>query len=145
MSVLPIQSSPFDPQTAAPAGVKKADATTGTTGKNTTDISNTFLQLLTQELQNQDPTAPMDSTQMVGQMISLNQLQQLSSINQKLTPATDASSAAGTATGKAVTDAQMLAGTGPAAAARAAFQAASMGSPFGGTLSVPVSSGVSGF
>lgn len=137
MSVLPIQSSPFDAQTAAPAGVRKADATTSTTGKNTTDISNTFLQLLTQELQNQDPTAPMDSTQMVGQMISLNQLQQLSSINQKLTPGTDPASVTGTATGKAVSDAQLLAGTGPAAAARAAFHAASMGSPFGGTLSIP--------
>ena len=44
-------------------------------------IESTFLTLLVQELQNQDPTAPMDSTQMVGQMISLNQLDQLASIN----------------------------------------------------------------
>ncbi len=41
--------------------------------------------MLVQELQNQDPTQPMDSTQMVGQMISLNQLDQLASINQLLT------------------------------------------------------------
>jgi flagellar basal-body rod modification protein FlgD len=47
-------------------------------------LSSTFLTLLTQELQNQDPTAPMDSTAMVGQMISLNQLSQLTSINQTL-------------------------------------------------------------
>ena len=33
-------------------------------------IESTFLTLLVQELQNQDPTAPMDSTQMVGQMIA---------------------------------------------------------------------------
>ncbi len=48
-------------------------------------LGSTFLNLLVQELQNQDPTAPMDSTQMVGQMISLNQLDQLASINQTLT------------------------------------------------------------
>ncbi|MGI4854662.1 MAG: flagellar hook capping FlgD N-terminal domain-containing protein [Janthinobacterium lividum] len=146
MSVLPIQSSPYSTQTATPVGVKSADATTSaaaSTGSNVSDLSNTFLQLLTQELQNQDPTAPMDSTQMVGQMISLNQLEQLSSINQKLTPSTDASATTGTATGKAVTDAQM-ASTSATAAAHAAFQAASMGSGFGGTLSVPVNTGVSG-
>jgi flagellar basal-body rod modification protein FlgD len=50
-------------------------------------IESTFLSLLVQELQNQDPTAPMDSTAMVGQMISLNQLDQLASINQTVTDA----------------------------------------------------------
>lgn len=57
-------------------------------------IEGTFLTLLVQELQNQDPTAPMDSTQMVGQMISLNQLDQLASINQVVTNALGSSSAA---------------------------------------------------
>ena len=56
-------------------------------------IESTFLTLLVQELQNQDPTAPMDSTQMVGQMISLNQLDQLASINQVVTSALGSSSA----------------------------------------------------
>jgi len=55
-------------------------------------IESTFLTLLVQELQNQDPTAPMDSTQMVGQMISLNQLDQLASINQVVTNALGSSS-----------------------------------------------------
>jgi flagellar basal-body rod modification protein FlgD len=52
---------------------------------------------LAQELQNQDPTAPVDPTAMVGQMISLNQLEQLISINQGITSATtsDASGTAG--------------------------------------------------
>ena len=49
-------------------------------------LDTTFLNLLSTELQNQDPTAPVDSTAMVGQMISLNQLDQLISINQSLTP-----------------------------------------------------------
>jgi flagellar basal-body rod modification protein FlgD len=48
-------------------------------------LGTTFLSLLAQELQNQDPTAPVDPTAMVGQMISLNQLEQLISINQSVT------------------------------------------------------------
>ena len=81
-------------QPAATSGIKKAISgktsaapTTGTTsGSNTASgLSSTFLNLLATELQNQDPTAPVDSTAMVGQMISLNQLDQLISINQTVT------------------------------------------------------------
>ncbi len=64
-----------------------------------TGIGSTFLNLLTQELQNQDPTAPMDSTAMVGQMISLNQLDQLISINQSLSQAQQSTTAATTPSG----------------------------------------------
>jgi flagellar basal-body rod modification protein FlgD len=70
--------------TYQPAAAKAAATTTGssTSSSGTTDVGSTFLSLLVKELQNQDPTAPMDSTAMVGQMISLNQLEQLTSINQ---------------------------------------------------------------
>lgn len=51
------------------------------------DAESTFISLLVTELQSQDPTQPMDPTQMVGQMFSMNQLQQLISINQTLTAA----------------------------------------------------------
>ena len=44
----------------------------------------TFLTLLTTELQAQDPTSPLDPDQMVGQIVSLNQLDQLMQINQTL-------------------------------------------------------------
>jgi len=44
----------------------------------------TFLTLLTTELKVQDPTAPLDPTQMVGQIVSLNQLGELMQINQTL-------------------------------------------------------------
>ena len=81
---------------------KAADTTTGTTstGSGSLSVGNlgtTFLGLLAQELQNQDPTSPMDPTAMVGQMISLNQLDQLISINQNLTP-TNTSATGHTAT-----------------------------------------------
>ncbi len=57
----------------------------GATGSSSTSLQETFLNLLVTELQNQDPTAPVDPTAMVGQLVSLNQLDQLISINQTLT------------------------------------------------------------
>ncbi len=80
------------PGSGATSGVSGSGATRGSgsstsSASSTQDIGTTFLSLLVQELQNQDPTAPLDSTQMVGQMISLNQLNQLTSINQTLTTA----------------------------------------------------------
>ena len=51
---------------------------------NANNAEATFLNMLVTELQNQDPTQPMDPTQMVGQMFSMNQLQQLININQTL-------------------------------------------------------------
>ena len=84
-------------QPAGQSGLRKAlsgkastPATTSTTaGSNSSsDLGSTFLNLLATELQNQDPTAPVDSTAMVGQMISLNQLDQLISINQTVTGST---------------------------------------------------------
>ena len=64
-----------------------SSSSTGT-GLDGTTTGTTFLSLLVKELQNQDPSAPMDSTAMVGQMISLNQLDQLVSINGELSPTT---------------------------------------------------------
>jgi flagellar basal-body rod modification protein FlgD len=78
----------------------QAQSSSNTTGSSDSSdsslqsIESTFLSLLSQELQNQDPTAPMDSSQMVGQMISLNQLDQLASINQVVTNALGSSSSA---------------------------------------------------
>jgi flagellar basal-body rod modification protein FlgD len=84
-------------QPAALSGLRQAvnakastPATTPTTTSSTSasGLGSTFLSLLATELQNQDPTAPVDSTAMVGQMISLNQLDQLISINQTVTGST---------------------------------------------------------
>ncbi len=73
----------------------RTSATTGTSSSSTANdggLGTTFLTLLSQELQNQDPTNPVDSTAMVGQMISLNQLDQLISINQILSGASTGTS-----------------------------------------------------
>ena len=61
---------------AVNAAVGPNGATTGNSTSSSSSsggLDTTFLNLLAQELQNQDPTAPVDSTAMVGQMISLNQ------------------------------------------------------------------------
>jgi flagellar basal-body rod modification protein FlgD len=89
--------------TSGTTGTGSTSSTSSTSSSSTsgTSISSTFLNLLVQELQNQDPTAPVDSTAMVGQMISLNQLDQLININQDLTPASSATSSTGSSTGSA--------------------------------------------
>lgn len=46
--------------------------------------ADTFLQLLMAQLQNQDPTKPMDSTEYVGQLASFSQVEQATKTNQKL-------------------------------------------------------------
>lgn len=44
----------------------------------------TFLQLLTTQLQNQDPTSPMDSTQFTQQLVEMSQVQQQIDTNTNL-------------------------------------------------------------
>jgi flagellar basal-body rod modification protein FlgD len=83
-----------------------SSSSSSTSGLDGTTAGTTFLNLLVKELQNQDPTAPMDSTSMVGQMISLNQLDQLISINQTLGSAS--TSTTGTST-QAVSSSSLVA------------------------------------
>jgi len=97
---------------AVNAKASTAPTTTGpSSDPSSTDIGRTVLNLLATELQNQDPTAPVDSTAMVGQMISLNQLDQLISINQTVTGST------GTGTTGLLQPAAATAGNAPLSAA----------------------------
>lgn len=82
------QSAKNTASTQAKAAAAGTTSTKAGTGLDSTTTGTTFLNLLVKELQNQDPTSPMDSTAMVGQMISLNSLDQLISINQTLSSAT---------------------------------------------------------
>jgi flagellar basal-body rod modification protein FlgD len=79
------------PRAATNTGTSGTSNTSGTTstannslGTSASSLQDTFLNLLVTELQNQDPTSPVDPTAMVGQMVSLNQLDQLMSINTTL-------------------------------------------------------------
>jgi flagellar basal-body rod modification protein FlgD len=51
-----------------------------------------FLVLLTAQLKSQDPTAPTDPTEFVGQLVQFNSLEQLIQINQNLQQALPADS-----------------------------------------------------
>jgi flagellar basal-body rod modification protein FlgD len=73
--------------------VTNTGTTTGTTtaaaAKAATSVASkmnadTFLTLLMAQLQNQDPTKPMDSTEYVGQLASFSQVEQATKTNQKL-------------------------------------------------------------
>jgi flagellar basal-body rod modification protein FlgD len=132
--------------TTGTTGSSGASSTTSASSSSDTSIGSTFLSLLSTELQNQDPTAPVDSTAMVGQMISLNQLDQLISINQAITGNNTGTTGllqkpAATASDTAVTSANGgLANTlSPSVAAAAANQL-----PFDPNTMMPLSAGNSG-
>src|SRR5487761_2572702 len=75
-------------------------ATTAASGVGTTASqgisSNDFLTLLVTEMKNQDPTQPTDPNAYIQQLVGVNSLQQLISINQDLTPLTTSSPTTGT-------------------------------------------------
>jgi len=127
----------------------KANAS-GSTGTNSstsnsnaaTGLGTTFLSLLAQELQNQDPTAPVDPTQMVGQMISLNQLQQLISINQAITSAADTTTGASQTAKAAATNAALAsAASATSMVSPSAAGAASNQLPFDPVTMMPLGAG----
>jgi flagellar basal-body rod modification protein FlgD len=79
---------------SAQAASSSAKATTSadTTDTGSSITSNDFLTLLVTEMKNQDPTQPTDPNAYIQQLVEVNSLQQLISINGELGPS--ASSAA---------------------------------------------------
>ncbi|MFY9746216.1 MAG: flagellar hook capping FlgD N-terminal domain-containing protein [Acidobacteriaceae bacterium] len=68
-------------------GSSSSDSTSSASASNTATISaNDFLQLLVSEMKNQDPTADTDPNEYINQLVQVNSLEQLISINQDLTP-----------------------------------------------------------
>ncbi|BBB90407.1 MAG TPA: flagellar hook capping FlgD N-terminal domain-containing protein [Methylomusa anaerophila] len=57
-----------------------ATTVSSTTDSNTTIDFNDFLTLLTTELQYQDPTDPLDTSEYMSQMVGIESLQQLNNI-----------------------------------------------------------------
>ena len=94
MTINPI-AMPFD-QTSSTSQTSSTDSTSSTSDSLANSSSDLFLQLLVAQLKTQDPTSPMDPTQMVGQMLSMNQLNELIQIRQLMqgnaTPTTTAPS-----------------------------------------------------
>jgi flagellar basal-body rod modification protein FlgD len=85
------------PARAVPAAATSAPSSSSTSAaaSNAGQItSNDFLTLLVTELQNQDPTQPTDPNAYINQLVGVNSLQQLISINQDLTPSSSTTSSA---------------------------------------------------
>ena len=61
-----------------------SSSTSGTSGTSATDLQNTFLSLLVAQLKNQDPTNPMDSSQMTSQLAQINTVSGISQLNTTL-------------------------------------------------------------
>ena len=93
-------------QANAPAATTTSSSATGS-GSSTTIGANDFLTLLVTEMQNQDPTAATDPNAYVNQLVSINSLEQLISINQNL------SSALGTGSGSTPQSGVATAGAAP--------------------------------
>ena len=71
-------------------GAPSSATSTNTSGTNQasaqlTQNYNTFLQMLTTQLKNQDPMNPTDSNQFVSQLTSYSQLEQLINIHKDTT------------------------------------------------------------
>jgi flagellar basal-body rod modification protein FlgD len=97
-----VASALTQPRATSQATTKDAQAPGGSGGGSTnsttggaTITSSDFLTLLVSELKNQDPTQPTDPNAYIQQLVGVNSLQQLISINQELAPLTTPPSDAG--------------------------------------------------
>ena len=116
---------------ASPAAAASGAASTSSSDTSSATISsNDFLSLLVTEMQNQDPTAQTDPNEYINQLVQVNSLEQLISINQNLTTALGSpSSSSGNTSGASASDASTAGASslaGPATAT-AQVKAASTG------------------
>jgi flagellar basal-body rod modification protein FlgD len=82
--ITPAISAPVQQASSLTTKASAMSSSSSDSSTSGSSLQTTFLNLLITELQNQDPTSPVDPTEMVGQMVALNQLDQLISINQTL-------------------------------------------------------------
>lgn len=75
------------------SSLSSTSSTSSTSSSSTTLDSDAFLELLIAELQNQDPTNPTDSTEMINQIASFSTVEQLSALNDTATSIYDSLSA----------------------------------------------------
>ncbi len=61
-----------------------ASSSTSSSATSGSDLQQTFLRLLVTQLQNQDPTSPMDSSQMTSQLAQINTVSGIASLNTSL-------------------------------------------------------------
>jgi flagellar basal-body rod modification protein FlgD len=93
-STAPTATPVFSTAKSTSASAAATGAAASTSASAAGDItSNDFLTLLVTEMQNQDPTQPTDPNAYIQQLVGVNSLQQLISINSELGGASSSSSA----------------------------------------------------
>jgi flagellar basal-body rod modification protein FlgD len=85
MSVAAIATTTQAVGTPTAAQLAKLNSASGAVGGQTTLGENDFLQLLTVQLQNQDPLQPMSDTDFISQMATFSQLSAMNTLNTNFT------------------------------------------------------------
>jgi len=95
-SALAPRGAPATKANSATSGTGGAAGTSSTADSSdpSTITSSDFLTLLVSELQNQDPTQPTDPNAYISQLVGVNSLQQLISIDQGITSLSSAATTA---------------------------------------------------
>ena len=83
MTVAPVGSTPSTNTANASATNSSSTSSAAAINKLSSDF-NSFLSLLTTQLQNQDPLSPMDSTQFTAQLVAFTGVEQQINTNSKL-------------------------------------------------------------
>jgi flagellar basal-body rod modification protein FlgD len=105
------------------ATANATSSTSSASSDSATITANDFLTLLVTEMKNQDPTADTDPNEYINQLVNVNSLEQLISINQTLTTAygsTTPSASGGATTGASTSAIASLTGAGASAQAQPA-------------------------
>jgi flagellar basal-body rod modification protein FlgD len=77
--------TPTTPSASTTAGSSTGTAMGSTTNTQLAGNFTEFLQLLTTQLQNQDPTSPLDSNQFTSELVQFTSVQQQIDTNSDLT------------------------------------------------------------
>ncbi|MXN74146.1 flagellar hook assembly protein FlgD [Burkholderia sp. 4701] len=133
MSTLPTDT--MNTKNASTNGTSATGTSTGSTLSTTSasDLQTTFLKLLVTQLKNQDPTSPVDSSQMTSQLAQINTVSGIAQLNTSLT-SLSTQLAAGQQT-----QAALLIGTNVLAPGNGVAVKGGAASPFGVSLANDVS------
>ncbi|VWC18457.1 flagellar hook assembly protein FlgD [Burkholderia seminalis] len=116
-----------------PTDTMNTNNVSSTNGTSASDLQATFLKLLVTQLQNQDPTSPVDSSQMTSQLAQINTVSGIAQLNTSLT------SLSTQLTAGQQTQAALLIGTNVLAPGNSVAVKSGAASPFGVSLTSDVS------
>jgi len=134
-------ATPMTGPASGSSGSSSTSSSSSSSSSSATITANDFLTLLVTEMQNQDPTADTDPNEYINQLVQVNSLEQLISINQDLTPTSSTSGSASTAA--TASAANPVAKTAAATAANTTADGTSALNYAPGNLSVPQASSAS--